>query len=104
MAADGDLQVVLRSYQKEMVEASLGGNVIVVVYLSFTKSRRQVSRRLTGGSQMPTGSGKTHVGVARVRAELEQSEPPKASLFEKVLDFKRNPDTLRARLVPSKQR
>lgn len=46
------LQVKLRSYQEEMLEASLKRNVIVA---------------------MDTGSGKTHVAIFRILAELERS-------------------------------
>ncbi|KAK0948551.1 Dicer-like protein 2 [Friedmanniomyces endolithicus] len=50
----------LRGYQQEMLDASLRGNSIVV---------------------MPTGSGKTLVAVARIRAELERSAPTKLIWF-----------------------
>ncbi|KAK0952026.1 Dicer-like protein 2 [Friedmanniomyces endolithicus] len=50
----------LRGYQQEMLDASLRGNSIVV---------------------MPTGSGKTLVAVARIRAELERSAPTKLVWF-----------------------
>ena len=42
----------LRSYQDEMLDASLRGNSIIV---------------------METGSGKTFVAISRIRAELERS-------------------------------
>ena len=45
-----ELDVILRSYQREMLDISLQRNAIVV---------------------MPTGSGKTHVAVARIRFQLE---------------------------------
>lgn len=51
-----DQRVKLRSYQQEMLEQSLARNVIVA---------------------MPTGSGKTHIAVARIQAELERSEAEK---------------------------
>lgn len=61
MDEDGEeLQVILRSYQREMLDASLSGNAIVV---------------------MPTGSGKTHVAVARIRAELESGGTSKLIWF-----------------------
>ncbi|KAI7532283.1 hypothetical protein KC331_g13665, partial [Hortaea werneckii] len=50
----------LRSYQQEMLDASLGKNIIVA---------------------MDTGSGKTHVAVARILAELEKSDPAKIVWF-----------------------
>lgn len=49
-------RVRLRSYQSEMLEESLKRNVIVA---------------------MDTGSGKTHVAIARIQAGLERSEPGK---------------------------
>lgn len=56
MAMSDDVQTgaspfKLRSYQTEMLERSLQGNIIVA---------------------MDTGSGKTHIAIARVRAELER--------------------------------
>ena len=48
-----DQRVRLRSYQQEMLEESLRRNVIVA---------------------MDTGSGKTHIAIARIQAELERSE------------------------------
>lgn len=51
-----DQRIKLRSYQQEMLEESLKRNVIVA---------------------MDTGSGKTHVAIARIQAELERSEPGK---------------------------
>jgi len=53
-------QVKLRSYQEEMLEASLKRNVIIA---------------------MDTGSGKTHVAVYRIRVELERSDPSKLIWF-----------------------
>ncbi|KAK3643224.1 Dicer-like protein 2 [Elasticomyces elasticus] len=50
----------LRGYQREMLDASLRGNTIVV---------------------MPTGSGKTLIAVARIRAELERPESNKLVWF-----------------------
>ncbi|KAK3650368.1 Dicer-like protein 2 [Elasticomyces elasticus] len=50
----------LRGYQREMLDASLRGNTIVV---------------------MPTGSGKTLIAVARIRAELERSDSKKLVWF-----------------------
>ncbi|KAK5719831.1 Dicer-like protein 2 [Elasticomyces elasticus] len=50
----------LRGYQREMLDASLRGNTIVV---------------------MPTGSGKTLIAVARIRAELEESDSKKLVWF-----------------------
>lgn len=47
---DGGIK--LRSYQHEMLDASMKGNIIVA---------------------MDTGSGKTHVAIARIRKELEAS-------------------------------
>jgi len=56
-AADIEHQRVrLRSYQQEMLDASMKRNVIVA---------------------MDTGSGKTHVAIARIQAELERSQPRK---------------------------
>ncbi|KAH6618772.1 dicer-like protein 2 [Boeremia exigua] len=52
--------LALRSYQAEMVEESLGSNIIVV---------------------MDTGSGKTHIAVERTRAELEICKPSKRVWF-----------------------
>lgn len=57
-AADGQ-RVKLRSYQQEMLEQSLARNVIIAT---------------------PTGSGKTHIAVARIQAELERSESGKVGL------------------------
>ncbi|KAK5112097.1 hypothetical protein LTR62_004439 [Meristemomyces frigidus] len=57
IGADGD---DLRSYQQEMLERSMDRNAIVV---------------------MPTGSGKTLVAVARIRAELERSDNTKLIWF-----------------------
>ncbi|EMC95345.1 hypothetical protein BAUCODRAFT_46072, partial [Baudoinia panamericana UAMH 10762] len=51
--------VSLRAYQREMLEASLCGNRII----------------------MPTGSGKTLVAIARIRHELETSTPTKLIWF-----------------------
>ncbi|KAI7164994.1 P-loop containing nucleoside triphosphate hydrolase protein, partial [Hortaea werneckii] len=53
-------EIRLRSYQQEMLDASLGKNIIVA---------------------MDTGSGKTHVAVARILAELEKSDPAKIVWF-----------------------
>ncbi|KAK3117744.1 Dicer-like protein 2 [Teratosphaeriaceae sp. CCFEE 6253] len=50
----------LRGYQQEMLDASLRGNAIVV---------------------MPTGSGKTMIAAARIRVELERSDPGKLVWF-----------------------
>ncbi|KAF2689197.1 P-loop containing nucleoside triphosphate hydrolase protein [Lentithecium fluviatile CBS 122367] len=50
----------LRSYQTEMVEESMRANIIVV---------------------MDTGSGKTHIALARTAAELERSDPNKLVWF-----------------------
>lgn len=52
----GGERVKLRSYQQEMLDESMKRNVIVA---------------------MDTGSGKTHVGIARIQAELERSQPGK---------------------------
>jgi ERCC4-related helicase len=52
---DGE-RVKLRSYQQEMLDESMKRNVIVA---------------------MDTGSGKTHVAIARIQAELERSQPGK---------------------------
>jgi ERCC4-related helicase/dsRNA-specific ribonuclease len=57
-AAEGE-RVRLRSYQHEMLDESMKRNVIVA---------------------MDTGSGKTHVAIARIQAELERSQPGKVSL------------------------
>ncbi|TKA82698.1 hypothetical protein B0A55_01272 [Friedmanniomyces simplex] len=57
---DGSPDDHLRGYQQEMLDASLCGNAIVV---------------------MPTGSGKTLVAIARIRAELERSAPTKLIWF-----------------------
>ncbi|GAB7322659.1 hypothetical protein MBLNU13_g03566t1 [Cladosporium sp. NU13] len=57
---DRSLKIRLRSYQHEMLKKSLEGNVIVA---------------------MPTGSGKTHIAVARIQAELERSQPDKLIWF-----------------------
>ncbi len=51
---------VLRSYQQEMLEQSLLRNVIIA---------------------MDTGSGKTHVAISRIQAQLEQSGPDKLVWF-----------------------
>ncbi|KAG8630094.1 hypothetical protein KVT40_001713 [Elsinoe batatas] len=59
-AADEGVEIVLRSYQREMLQAALSGNAIVV---------------------MPTGSGKTLVAVARIRHELEQTDPGDSRLI-----------------------
>lgn len=45
--------IKLRSYQTEMLETSLQKNVIVA---------------------MDTGSGKTHIAIARIRVELERND------------------------------
>jgi ERCC4-related helicase/dsRNA-specific ribonuclease len=58
-AAEGE-QVKLRSYQQEMLDESMKRNVIVA---------------------MDTGSGKTHVAIARIQAELERSRPGKLVWF-----------------------
>ncbi|KAF1835975.1 hypothetical protein BDW02DRAFT_546935 [Decorospora gaudefroyi] len=50
----------LRSYQAEMVEASMKDNIIVA---------------------MDTGSGKTHIAIERTRAELEMCQPDKLVWF-----------------------
>jgi len=55
-----DERVKLRSYQQEMLDESLKRNVIVA---------------------MDTGSGKTHVAIARIQAELERSQPGKLVWF-----------------------
>jgi ERCC4-related helicase len=56
---DGE-RVKLRSYQQEMLDESMKRNVIVA---------------------MDTGSGKTHVAIARIQAELERSQPGKLVWF-----------------------
>jgi superfamily II DNA or RNA helicase len=48
--------IELRFYQHEMLEASMKSNVVVA---------------------MDTGSGKTHVAIARIRRELEGSNSTK---------------------------
>jgi ERCC4-related helicase len=58
-AAEGE-RVKLRSYQQEMLDASMKRNVIIA---------------------MDTGSGKTHVAIARIQAELERSQPGKLVWF-----------------------
>jgi len=58
-SAIDDQRVRLRSYQQEMLDESMKRNVIVA---------------------MDTGSGKTHVAIARIQAELERSQPDKVSL------------------------
>jgi ERCC4-related helicase/dsRNA-specific ribonuclease len=58
-AAEGE-RVKLRSYQQEMLHESMKRNVIVA---------------------MDTGSGKTHVAIARIQAELERSQPGKLVWF-----------------------
>ncbi|RMY74848.1 hypothetical protein D0863_02962 [Hortaea werneckii] len=55
-----DASNALRSYQQEMLDASLGKNIIVA---------------------MDTGSGKTHIAVARILAELEKSDSAKIVWF-----------------------
>ena len=50
---DAPQRVKLRSYQTEMLETSLQKNVIVA---------------------MDTGSGKTHIAVARIQVELERND------------------------------
>lgn len=50
----------LRSYQTEMLDRSLKGNIIVA---------------------MDTGSGKTHIAIARIRAELETTNHDKVCCF-----------------------
>ncbi|KAF2766032.1 P-loop containing nucleoside triphosphate hydrolase protein [Teratosphaeria nubilosa] len=61
---DGKMQpepeIRLRSYQHEMLDASLRRNVIVA---------------------MDTGSGKTHVAIARIRYVLETKQPGKRAWF-----------------------
>lgn len=56
---DDNHRVRLRSYQSEMLEESLKRNVIVA---------------------MDTGSGKTHVAIARIQAELERSAAGKVGI------------------------
>ncbi|KAK5116095.1 hypothetical protein LTR85_009377 [Meristemomyces frigidus] len=59
--ANGDEpELRLRSYQQEMLDASMKRNVIVA---------------------MDTGSGKTHIAIARILAELERSKPSKLVWF-----------------------
>ncbi|GAB1736443.1 hypothetical protein NU219Hw_g7593t1 [Hortaea werneckii] len=53
-------EMKLRSYQQEMLDASLEKNIIVAMH---------------------TGSGKTHIAVARILAELEKSDPSKIVWF-----------------------
>ncbi|KAK4507050.1 hypothetical protein PRZ48_000784 [Zasmidium cellare] len=53
MAEEPPTTLRLRSYQQEMLEASLERNIIVA---------------------MDTGSGKTHIAIARILAALEQSD------------------------------
>ncbi|KAK4540651.1 hypothetical protein LTR36_008982 [Oleoguttula mirabilis] len=57
-ATDVEPELKLRSYQQEMLDASLKRNVI-----------------------MDTGSGKTHIAIARILAELERAEPSKLVWF-----------------------
>jgi ATP-dependent helicase YprA (DUF1998 family) len=54
-----------RSYQYEMFEKSMKGNVIIA---------------------MDTGSGKTHVAVLRIIAELERCPPDKVSILAKAIN------------------
>jgi ERCC4-related helicase/dsRNA-specific ribonuclease len=58
-AAEGE-RVKLRSYQQEMLDESMKRNVIIA---------------------MDTGSGKTHVAIARIQAELERSQSGKLVWF-----------------------
>ncbi|KAF2190815.1 P-loop containing nucleoside triphosphate hydrolase protein [Zopfia rhizophila CBS 207.26] len=60
IAGSNDDPFRLRSYQAEMVEESLKANIIVV---------------------MDTGSGKTHIALARTAAELEKCEPDQLVWF-----------------------
>lgn len=55
-SVDQENGIKLRSYQHEMLDASIRRNVIVA---------------------MDTGSGKTHVAIARIRWELEGTKAPK---------------------------
>lgn len=64
---DGGIK--LRSYQHEMLDASKKGNIIVA---------------------MDTGSGKTHVAVARIRWELEKTDSPKVGV-DSLSTFARSP-------------
>ncbi|KAK7607824.1 hypothetical protein BKA81DRAFT_366321 [Phyllosticta paracitricarpa] len=57
---DDPLPFRLRSYQTEMVEESLKQNIIVT---------------------MDTGSGKTHIAIARTEAELQNCDPDKIVWF-----------------------
>ncbi|KAF1951090.1 P-loop containing nucleoside triphosphate hydrolase protein [Byssothecium circinans] len=57
---NGSFHFRLRSYQAEMVEESLKSNIIVA---------------------MDTGSGKTHIALARTAAELETCDPTKLVWF-----------------------
>ncbi|KAK8247243.1 hypothetical protein HDK90DRAFT_473913 [Phyllosticta capitalensis] len=57
---NGENSFRLRSYQTEMVEESLKRNIIVT---------------------MDTGSGKTHIAIARCAAELESCDPSKIVWF-----------------------
>ena len=52
-----------RSYQYEMFEKSMKGNVIIA---------------------MDTGSGKTHIAILRMAAELERCSPEKVCLVMEV--------------------
>lgn len=58
-AQDDQSDFTLRSYQQEMLEASTMRNVIVA---------------------MDTGSGKTHVAIARMLAELERCDASQVSI------------------------
>ncbi|KAK5136865.1 hypothetical protein LTR08_001787 [Meristemomyces frigidus] len=60
VASGNEPDLKLRSYQQEMLEASLRRNVIVA---------------------MDTGSGKTHIAIARILVELERSDPSKLIWF-----------------------
>lgn len=56
MQIGAESNIRLRSYQTEMLHASLEKNIIVA---------------------METGSGKTHIAIARIRAELERTQSDK---------------------------
>lgn len=66
--SDGWVKLQLRPYQLEMLEENMQRNIIVAVCLMRTPL---ITSNTLTIYKMDTGSGKTMIAVARIKAELE---------------------------------